>query len=161
MNVMVSVDGQYYATFEHRCYCVKPVVTCEGVRWCTEVYGAVRTVVYGGVRWCTYLVPMSCPQHYCSNTLLMCRQLSILPFPCFQQTEPIRTPTHQPSIGGMLPQHLHALRPVIMRCKVVYGFELLPEDGGVAVYGGGWWMVVCHCGGAWWWLGVVREPCSQ
>ena len=53
----------------------------------------------------------------------------------------------------MLPQHLHALRPVIMRCKVVYGFELLPEDGGVAVYGGGWWMVVCHCGGVWWWLG--------
>jgi len=46
-------------------------------------------------------------------------------------------PTHQSSIGGMLPQHLHAVRPVIMRCKVVYGLELLAEDGGVAVYGGG------------------------
>ena len=48
---MVSVDGQYYATFEHRCYCVKPVVTCEGVRWCAVVYGGVRCeLVYGGVR---------------------------------------------------------------------------------------------------------------
>ena len=36
-NVMLSVDGQYYATSEQLCYCVKPVVTCEGVRWCTEV----------------------------------------------------------------------------------------------------------------------------
>jgi hypothetical protein len=51
----------------------------------------------------------------------------------------------------------------------VYGFELLAEDGGVAVYGGGWWMV--DDGVSLWWSVVVvgglcanlavNEPCNN
>ena len=62
-------------------------LVCDGLQWCTVVYGGVRCQVVGRTEYRAYLVPIPYLLPYFSHTpplYLMVKQLS---YPCFHKTD--------------------------------------------------------------------------